>query len=62
MADGKSAEKYLLKSKEFAEKLLYHQEKMLNEVPTKHCPKCSAENEISAKYCSACNAMLPDLM
>ena len=62
MAEGKSAEKYLLKSKEFAEKLLYHQEKMLNEVPTKRCPKCSAENEISAKYCSACNAMLPDLM
>ncbi|MBR0519176.1 hypothetical protein IJJ97_05235, partial [bacterium] len=33
MAEGKSAEKYLLRSKEFAEKLLYHQEKMLNEVP-----------------------------
>ncbi len=62
MADVKSAEKYLLKSKEFAEKLFYHQEKMLNEVPIKRCPKCSKENEISAKYCSACNAMLPDLM
>lgn len=62
ISDGKTAEKYLLRSKEFAEKLLYHQEKMLNEVPTKRCPKCSAENEISAKYCSACNAMLPDLV